>query len=84
MDRPTQEVKDEARKSVEDLKSLLDEARGRLRNAGSDTKEALTAIGSDAEQLARDMTVASSHAFADLIRHVRQLVNRLGADLGGR
>lgn len=84
MDQPTQEVKDEVRKSVDDLKSLLDEARGRFRNAGSDTKEALTAIGNDAEQLARDMTVASSHAFADLIRHVRQLVNRLGADLGGR
>lgn len=81
MDQHTHEVKDEVRKSVEEMKSLLDELRGRLRDAGSDTKEAFTAISKDAEQLARDMSVASSHAFADLIRRLRELVNRLGADL---
>jgi uncharacterized membrane-anchored protein YhcB (DUF1043 family) len=81
MDQPTQEVKDEVRKSVDEMKLLLDEVRGRLRNAGSDTREAFDAISKDAEQLARDMSVASSHAFANLIRRLRELVNRVGADL---
>ena len=81
MDQDTQEVKDEVRKSVEEMKSLLDEVRGRLRDAGSDTKEALAAISKDAEQLARDMSATSTHAFADLIRRLRELVNRLSADL---
>ncbi len=81
MDQHTHEVKDEVRKTVEELKSLLDDVRERLHDAGSDTKEAFAAISKDAEQLARDMSVASSHAFADLIRRLRQLVSRLGADL---
>ena len=81
MDQNTQEVKDEVRKSVEEMKSLLDEVRGRLRDASSDTKEAFAAISKDAEQLARNMSEASTHAFADLIRRLRELVNRLGADL---
>jgi len=81
MDQHTQEVKDEVRKSVEEMKRLLNDVREKLRDASSDTKETFTAISKDAEQLARDMSVASSHAFADLIRRLRELVNRLGADL---
>lgn len=81
MDPHTQEVKEDIRKSVEDVKSLLDALWGRLRDAGSDTKETFAAISKDVEQLARDMSVASSHAFTDLVQRLRELVDRLGTDL---
>ncbi len=81
MDQHTQEVKDEVRKSVEELKSLLDSVRGKLRDAGSDTKEAFAGISKQAEALARDMGAASTHALADLIRRLRDLAKKLGADV---
>ena len=40
MEQHTQDAKDEVRKTVEEMKSLLDDVRGRLRDAGSDTKAA--------------------------------------------
>ena len=76
-----EEVRDELRKSLDQLKSTLVEVRGKLRLAGEDAKDTFAELSREAERVGRDLSAASRHTIADLIRRLRQLSERIGADL---